>query len=77
MAISAGRTFNVFNQRRTTALSIDQVSETGLLQASEYVLVVQQILGQEFRQPGSAASQGAFNFLWSRTGWVLCPQARL
>ena len=67
-AISAGRTFNVFEHASPfAAIGFDRVREKGLLQPSEYQILVEQVLTDEFHQPGSAASEGNFAFAFDLT----------
>ena len=69
VAISAAETFNVFEHARPIAIGAARVRETGLLQPSEYQILIEQIVGQDIHQPGSTigAAQGQFAFTFDLT----------
>jgi hypothetical protein len=68
VAISAASTFNVFEHANPfPAVGFDRVRERGLLQPSEYQILVEQVRNDEFHEPGSAASEGSFAFSFDLT----------
>ncbi len=67
IAMSAARTVNVFEHRRSLAVGSNKVRATGLLQPSEYQIFVEQVLNQEIHQPRAISSEGGFAFIFELT----------